>query len=90
MPTMDKAAIIEIDGCKISPEFIKLVEENISKIPAEAEQFKTDIFNVQTAILIASENEDFRPENLKQLALSLHSVYSFVSELSHLREDGKF
>lgn len=83
-------AVIEINGCKLSPEFIELVEQNISQIPAEGEQFKKDLFDVQTAILMSSDTEDFRPENLRQLALALHNIYSFIEGITQLRKEGKF
>jgi hypothetical protein len=58
--------------------------------PREADQFKRSLFDVQTALLYASATDDFRPDNLTDMAQSLSDIYNFVDGVLKLREEGKF
>lgn len=87
---MDDNHVIEIAGCKISPEFIDLVTLKLLPTGLDAAVFADCLFDVQTSMLIAIAGSNDIPTNLSQMAFAIHSLKYFMDELGELRKQGKF
>ena len=87
---MNNTTVIEIGGCKISPEFIDLVSTKLLPMALDAEDFKESLFDVQTAILVGIAGDDVIPTNLQKMACAIQTLNYFMSDLGRLRKEGKF
>lgn len=82
--------VIEIDGYKISPDFLNLITSKLSGIKANAEEFKRIIFDAQVGIMSGIASDNCIPQNLSELNYGLQQLYYFFDELTQLINDGKF
>ena len=86
---MNKGPVVEIDGCRITPEFVQLIKDRIFPHRDTIGQFKTYLFDTQSAILIGMIGGEV-PSNLDSLADGLQNLYRFCDELESLILAGKF
>ena len=82
--------VIEIDGCKISPEFVELVNKHFNTVHASADNIKSTLFEAQLGILSGIADSNIVPANLDRVISGIQSLYYFFDELEDLHKQGKF
>ena len=87
---MSKDVVIEIDGCKITPEFIGLVKKRLLQLCDNADEFKTIIFNAQVGIIAGIAADECIPGALADMNHGLQNLYYFIDEIVALRKEGGF
>lgn len=85
-----KSAVIEIDGCKISPEFVKLVKDTFfdSGKQFHTVEFRDHLFMVQSSLISALSEGN--PSWCDDFSNSLIKLHFFCRDLEQLHEDGLF
>lgn len=87
---MKTDAIIEIDGCKITPEFIELLNDTLLKDKRNLDEFKKSLFSMQCTLIDQVARSGEIPGNLTEVNNSIYTVNEFVDGLQKLRNEGKF
>ena len=81
-------AIIEIDGVKITPEFVEVLKRYINFERKTVGDIKNDLFFVSN-LLVTMSNDENVLINARKIGDSMYSVYSFFNEIEELLQDGK-
>ena len=82
-------AVIEIDGVKITPEFISLIKKRLYPVFDNVNEFKAILFDAQVGIMAGIASDACIPGGLSGMNHGLQNLYYFLDEISDLRKEGK-
>ena len=88
---MNKDVVVEIDGCKITPEFVELVKTYMLPNANGYSEFKETLFGVQSGIITSiAKSSDSPQPGIESMNCAIINFSSFIDRLVDLRKEGKF
>lgn len=86
----DKATEVIVNGRKITPEFIDLINETILMHGNNTAEFREILFYLQAAMLMSFKEDTLPPKNIHQMSHAVDELYTFLADLDSLIGQGKF